>query len=92
MRRRRSSHLVPQVRGEPHEPDLAVPHLQLLDHGGLGVLLLPALLALLQPTSLPADDRVLAGLGQDEVAEPPAAVHVVPVDVPRAEVGEVAEL
>ena len=26
----------------------------------------------------PADDGVLAGLGEDELAEPPAAVHVVP--------------
>jgi hypothetical protein len=40
---------------------------------------------------LPADDRILAGLGEDEVPEPAAAVHVVAVDVPRAQLGEVAE-
>ncbi len=40
---------------------------------------------------LPTHNRILAGLGEDEVPEPAAAVHVVAVDVPRAQLGEVAE-
>jgi hypothetical protein len=46
----------------------------------------------LDVAGLPADDRVLAALGEHALAEPLAAVDVVAVDVARAEVREVAQL
>ena len=47
---------------------------------------------LVQRTGFPTHDGVLAGLGEDKLAEPAAAVDVVSVYVSGGEVGEVAEL
>ena len=82
------------VQAEPHEPDVAVPDVQLVDdHALVLAQLVPCdTRPLLQPPGLPADDLVLAGLGEDELPKPAAAVHIVPVDVPGGEVGEMAEL
>ena len=92
-----SIYLIPQsqdlllgVHAEPDEPDLAVLVVELVHDGHLGLARLDLLGV--EVARLPADDRVLARLGQDEVAEPPAAVDVVAMDVARGKVGKVDEL
>ena len=85
--------LLSRVEAEPHEPELGVRRLEAEDGGEAAALQQPhrhPLLLLLLPAQLarpPAHQAVLARLGQDEVAEPAAAVNVVAVNVAGGEDG-----
>ena len=92
-------HLLAGVEAESHEPDVTVPEVELVNDNTLVlyqlihlILFLLFLRLLIKTPGLPANYLVLAALGEDEVTEPAAAVHIVPVDVPSGEVREVAEL
>jgi len=93
-----------EIHGESHEPDLTVLVPDLVDHSylifrqlgvsgiNLGLLRLLVLSFLIQMARFPAYDCVFTGFGEDEVSKPFAAIHIVPVNVPRGQVGEVTEL
>ena len=71
-----------RVQAEPHEPDLAVLHLQLVNYGRLVVGKFLTDPTSVQAARLPADDLILTRFREDEVAEPATTVDIVPVNVP----------
>ena len=70
-----------RVQAEPHEPDLAVLHLQFVNYRRLilGEFFIDSVS--LQAPRLPADNFILTGFGEDEVSEPATTVDIIPVDI-----------
>lgn len=81
--------LLPWIEAEAHKPYLTLVVLELRDDGTRGITGLQLLEALMQLAGLPADDGVLAGLGEHKVAEPLHAVHVIAMNIARGEIRKV---
>lgn len=75
--------LLPRIEAEAHKPYLTLIVLELRNDGARRIAGLELLEALMQLAGLPADDGVLAGLGEHKVAEPLHTVHIIAMNVAR---------